>query len=101
MKRIFSNIVEFFGFGLGLATFAVTFLAYFIIKVDPRDGTVYDGLNRQMTEAPQWARKLLGTSDYWAGLQWRVVDTLIFFGLLFVAWKIIQFSSELGRREEK
>lgn len=83
--RLLALLLAIAGF---LALLAATFMAYFIFSVDPDTHQVYDGLGRQLEEAPQWARKLLGAEEYWAGLGWRAIDTVAFFGTISLLFAI-------------
>ncbi len=49
------------------------FITYSIFKVDS-SGLIYDGLGRQLYEAPLWAKFLLLNEHRWPGLFWTIFD---------------------------
>lgn len=76
LKRILAVLAGLCGASLLAATFVYNFMIYFILKLDPRDGALYDGLGRRLTETPWWARGPYGEFPYWPGLEWRLIDTV-------------------------
>ena len=54
-------------------------IAYFFGSFDPATNTNYDGLGRQLYEAPWWAY-YLGGGYHWSGLYWHIIDLVAFWG---------------------
>lgn len=77
---------------VALTVLVVAFLAYFIRSVDVDNGLVYDGLGRLLSQPPVWASIFLTSEHSWAGLGWHVLDIVWFFGGLFIAYKLYEWS---------
>lgn len=65
-----------------LFLFVVGFLAYFVTYADPVTGIWYDGVGRQLSQAPLIARFILGQERLWAGWEWFAFDLAAFWGVV-------------------
>lgn len=77
---------------IALTVVAVAFMAYFMRSVDIENQVVYDGLGRILSEPPIWAQIFITSEHVWAGLGWHLIDIVWFFGGLFVAYKLYEWS---------
>jgi hypothetical protein len=72
---------------IAISVFIAGFMALFIRSVDTVSRTVYDGLGRQLSEPPMWA-KIIFSANSWAGLGWFALDSIWFFGGLALAIRL-------------
>lgn len=82
-----------------VAVIAATVLAFFIVEVDPAQKTIYDGLGRVLVPVPGWAGIVI-REDHWAGLGWRLVDMVWFWGGLFIALVLFLLSGKGEARNQ-
>ena len=80
--------------GIAMTVVVAAFLAYFIRTVDIENRIVYDGLGRMLSEPPVWAQIFITPEPVWAGLGWHLIDILFFFGGLFAAYKLYEWSED-------
>jgi hypothetical protein len=74
-----------------ISIFILGFYAYMIRSVD--GGIIYDGLGRQLSLVPLFARFFVPDS-LWAGFGWYVIDFIIFFGGIGIAVFLISLTGE-------
>lgn len=94
MNQMIKSISKILSFLLGSCVAIGAFMAYFMRSVDTQKGIVYDGLGRVLTEPPLWASFLITSENSWAGLGWHLLDVIWFFGGLFIAFKLYDWSLE-------
>lgn len=70
---------------VALSVLVAGVLAYFIRKIDVDRQIVFDGLGRVLFEPPRWARIFID-QPAWAGAAWHLLDIIVFFGGLFLAF---------------
>ncbi len=74
------KIIGLLGVLIIIAIFIVGFMAYFVFSFDPQTKTAYDGVGRELSEAP-WIMRLIFDEDrLWAGWSWFIADMIIFWG---------------------
>jgi len=78
---------------VALSVFGAGVLAYFIRTIDVDRQIVYDGLGRALSEPPRWARIFID-QPAWAGAGWHLLDIIVFFGGLFVAFWLYGLSQD-------
>lgn len=63
----------------GLALIAEVVLAFFIKKIDEDGSALVDGFGRELVKSPPWEDfiSVWGFDEYWAGLGWFAVDSVI------------------------
>ena len=83
MLKLFSRIAA---AAIAISVFIAAFMAYFIRSFEKETKTVYDGLGRQLTEPPTWAKIFITSENSWAGLGWHALDFVWFFGGLALAF---------------
>jgi hypothetical protein len=84
MNRVLSFLFLVLGGALVLAIIGVAFMAYFMISAG-ENGTFYDGLGRQLYEAPLLIKMLWREYQY-PGFKWAVIDLVGFWiGILIAA----------------
>lgn len=69
-----------------------SFLAYFVSSFDEIKKVPIDGLGRKLTEAPFLAKIFLLGSDRWAGLDWMIIEYIVFWG--FTALTVVLLKQE-------
>lgn len=67
------------------------FMAYFMFTVDTNAGVTYDGLGRPLTEPPFWI-SIIVYEDRWPGFWWWILDKIWFFGGLYLAYVLYNWS---------
>ena len=92
MKRAYHFILISLSYVSGGTAIIYGLLGYFLVKVRP-DGTIYDFLNRELTEAPVWAKVFVINDNLWSGFGWIMLDRVIFLGLFGVAIGLFKLSS--------
>lgn len=80
-------------FIFGAVAFIYGALSYFFRSVGPNN-TVFDGLGRQLDIAPLLVRFLYMNDTLWPGFYWAVFDWILFFGLLGLAYLMINLSTK-------
>lgn len=94
MKKIASKLIFAIVVIGGTILFILGFLAYF--KIDKHlDGTIYDGLGRQLDFCPPIISFVFWNSGLWAGWMWFIVDIVFFFGLISIGYLLLQKSKQL------
>lgn len=78
---------------IALSVLVYVFIGYFVTGTS--DAGHVDGWGRELSEAPFLVRLLLIDYDLWPGAAWFLIDGLIFFGGLFLAF--VTFSSSLEK----
>ena len=91
------TLSRFFAVIIGIAVFIAAFMAYFIRTIDTNTRIVYDGLGRQLSEPPIWAKVLITSENSWAGFGWHALDIVCFFGGLALAFGLFS----LGENDNK
>ena len=81
----------------GITLLVVGFIAYFVRSIDIQNGIIYDGLGRQLTEAPTIARLFLTDEAAWPGWGWFFGDMVIFWGSIWVGSLLLGFAEKLDR----
>lgn len=69
-------------------------MAFFIRSVDLETGIVYDGLGRTLSEPPLWASLFISSEHSWAGLGWHLFDIIWFFGGMYTAFNLYEWSQK-------
>jgi hypothetical protein len=83
MLKLFSKVAA---AAIAVSVFIAAFMALFIRNLDTATRTVYDGLGRQLSEPPMWAKMVFTSESSWAGLGWYALDSIWFFGGLGLAF---------------
>jgi len=79
IKRVLINIIVASGW---ICIIISGFMAYFVSSYDEVNKVYVDGLGRELSEAPFLAKIFLLGSDSWSGLNWMVIEYIIFYGFL-------------------
>ena len=90
MKTIYKLISG----AIAVGVLVTAFRAYFLRSVDSKNQIAYDGLGRVLSEPPMWAKFLITDEKVWAGIGWHLIDTLWFFGGLFLAFWIYYLAED-------
>ena len=85
------------GFLIGASVFLGTCNAYFVTKFNPANKAFYDGFGRPLTTSPFFMRIVFGQERLWAGWSWFLMDLIIFWGGIAIAWYLVDF----GFKDEK
>jgi hypothetical protein len=79
------KIITIFGIGIIVIVFIYAFLLYFVTYT--KNGEIYDGVGRLLTESPLIIRVIFGHDRLWAGLLWFISDWIVIFGgIALGAW---------------
>lgn len=76
---------------IGLIYFV--FQAYFIVEINTITSTYTDGLGRKLTKPPVFM-SIFVFEEYWRGFTWWLIDKIIFFGGIYLAFILFEKSSE-------
>jgi hypothetical protein len=98
MDKIIRKISKFAGFAVIAAVLVAAFMAYAMGSVDS-SGHIYDGLGRELVSKPSVLKTIFG-DDRWAGLGWRIIDAIWFFGGFYLAVRLFGYSNA-DTQEEK
>ncbi|MDB4282742.1 hypothetical protein OAK89_03025 [Akkermansiaceae bacterium] len=83
MLKLFSKISAAV---IAISVFIAGIMAVFIRSVDIESKAVYDGLGRELSDPPIWAKLFITSENSWAGLGWHALDLVWFFGGLALAF---------------
>ena len=90
VKKIFLKIL----FGIDVAVIVIySVCATMLVRTDSATGIMTDGFGRVITEPPFLFRWYLCIGE-WVGLGWFIIDTIVFWGLVAVAWLLFNAISE-------
>lgn len=82
MLKLFSRVAA---AAIAISVFIAAIKAYFLRRFDIESKTVYDGLGRELSEPPIWAKLFITSENSWAGIGWHALDIVWFFGGLALA----------------
>ena len=85
------KLVGYMGILIIAVVFVAGFLAYFVRTFDAVGRIWYDGLGRSLIDTPWFVRFFLGQEHDWPGWQWFLVDFVVFWGGIGIAYWLIQF----------
>ena len=74
-----------------VSVFIAGFIAYFSFSVDPESGVVFDGFGRPLSETPWFITFFFGQDTLWPGWAWFFGDMAIFWGCIFLAYKLADY----------
>ncbi len=69
---------------------AIAILEFFVhFSTKKVGGEYFDLLGRKLEPVPTWAYFILGEEGMWSGPFWLFVDTIVFFGTLYLVYLVI------------
>jgi hypothetical protein len=77
------KFIGWLGVAIIVSAFVAGFFAYFIFRLDPLTGIIYDGFGRPQYESP-WIIRIVLQEGHWAGWTWFIADMFIFWSSLAV-----------------
>jgi hypothetical protein len=92
MDKIIRKLSKLAGFAVIAAVLIAAFMAYAMGSVDS-SGHFYDGLGRELATKPSVLQAIFG-QDRWAGLGWRIIDAIWFFGGFYLAMMLFGYSKD-------
>lgn len=91
------TLYRFMAAGVALMIFGAGVLAYFVRSFNVEQQVVYDGLGRALSAPPDWAR-LFTEQLAWAGPGWFAIDFVVFFGGMFLAYRLYELGQNAPSR---
>jgi hypothetical protein len=98
--RVTGKIFFSAGVLIGISAFIGGFIAYFVVGI--RDnGEMYDGWGRSLIESPWFVRLIFGQEKLWVGWKWFIVDIVVFWSLIGVAYAVCAIGLMLLDKKSK
>ncbi len=83
-----------------LAGLVIGFLAYFVRSFNQPTRLWFDGLGRKLENTPFIARFIFGADSQWAGWGYFVLDFVVFWGGVAIAYGLVTLATKLDKKTD-